>query len=121
VIAHMSYVMCDRCGNPADCADDAKEARKLAKAQGYVRLGANRNGEDLCRQCAQKEGIGREPEPEPEGWLCPACGSMMYEARLLKGYPKTGPESKRRTCALHGPSGQFRHIATDRKAKNVVS
>ena len=46
--------------------------------------------------------------------LCPACRSMMYPARLLKGYPKQGPESERLTCALHGPLGQFRHIASDR-------
>ena len=45
---------------------------------------------------------------------CPACGAMMYEARLLKGYPKTGPGSERLTCALHGPRGQFRHIEGDR-------
>jgi hypothetical protein len=48
-------------------------------------------------------------------WLCPACGSAMYLARQLKGYPKTGEGSERRTCALHGPLGQFHHIATDRK------
>jgi hypothetical protein len=39
----------------------------------------------------------------------------MYPARLLKGYPKDGPESERPTCALHGPRGRFRHIASDRK------
>lgn len=38
---------------------------------------------------------------------------MMYEARMLKGYPKAGAESKRLTCAVHGQHGQFRHIATD--------
>jgi len=47
--------------------------------------------------------------------LCPACGGGMYPARLLKGYPKRGPSSARMTCALHGPQGQFRHIARDRK------
>jgi hypothetical protein len=40
---------------------------------------------------------------------------MMYEARLLKGYPKTGKGSRRLTCALHGPLGRFHHIAPDRK------
>lgn len=49
------------------------------------------------------------------GWLCPACGSVMFHARALKGYPKTGPDAERRTCALHGPLGEFHHIATDRK------
>lgn len=47
---------------------------------------------------------------------CPACGAMMYPARLLKGYDKTGKDADRLTCALHGPLGQFRHIATDRAA-----
>lgn len=45
---------------------------------------------------------------------CPACGSLMYPARLLKGYDKTGEAGDRPTCALHGPLGSFRHIATDR-------
>lgn len=49
------------------------------------------------------------------GWLCPACGAGMYPAKLLKGYDKTGPEADRPTCALHGPQGHFRHIATDRE------
>ena len=48
--------------------------------------------------------------------VCPACGSLLYEARMLKGYPKTGRGSKRLTCALHGPRGEFRHLASDRKA-----
>jgi hypothetical protein len=52
VIAHLSYVMCDACGNPAQPADDAREAREIAKAAGYVRLGAGRTAEDLCRNCA---------------------------------------------------------------------
>lgn len=46
--------------------------------------------------------------------LCPACGAMMYPARLLKGYDKSGRDAERPTCALHGPHGPFRHIATDR-------
>ena len=51
-------------------------------------------------------------------WLCPACGAMMYPARLLKGYDKTGDDAERPTCALHGPLGWFRHIATDRKRRS---
>jgi hypothetical protein len=39
---------------------------------------------------------------------------MMYRARLLKGYEKTGEGAERLTCALHGPLGQFRQIGTDR-------
>jgi hypothetical protein len=56
VIAHLSYVMCDRCGNPAEACDDAKEARELAKMQGFVRLGRGKTAEDLCRDCAVKAG-----------------------------------------------------------------
>lgn len=53
MIAHMSYVMCDRCGNPSELADNAKEARALARREGYLRIGAGRrDAEDLCRQCA---------------------------------------------------------------------
>ena len=52
--------------------------------------------------------------------LCPSCRSMMFEARLLKGYPKSGPGSKRLTCALHGPNGQFRHLGSDRRPKARV-
>lgn len=48
-------------------------------------------------------------------WLCPACGAMMYSARLLKGYDKTGKDANRPTCALHGPRGPFHHIGTDRQ------
>lgn len=48
------------------------------------------------------------------GLLCPACGAMMYRARLLKGYDATDYDPERLTCALHGPLGRFRHIATDR-------
>jgi hypothetical protein len=55
VIAHMSYVMCDRCGNAAECADDAKEARMLAGRQGFVRIGRGRTGEDVCPFCADKD------------------------------------------------------------------
>lgn len=49
VIAHMSYVMCDRCGNPAELADDAKEARAAARREGFVCAAL-----DLCRQCAAR-------------------------------------------------------------------
>jgi hypothetical protein len=48
MIARLSYVMCDECGNAAEPADDAKEARALAAGQGYKR----REGRDLCRRCA---------------------------------------------------------------------
>jgi len=53
---------------------------------------------------------------QSETWICPACGSAMYPARLLKGYDKIGDEADRPTCALHGPRGPFQHIATDRES-----
>lgn len=53
MIAHLSYVMCDGCGSPAEVADDAKEARRYAKRQGFVRV----DRRDLCREC--------KPNPEP--------------------------------------------------------
>jgi hypothetical protein len=54
-------------------------------------------------------------QSESVGWLCPACGAGMHPARLLKGYDQTDYDPDRRTCALHGPLGRFRHIASDRK------
>lgn len=47
MIAHLSYVMCDKCGNPFPPGDDAREARVLASAQGVERV----DGEDVCRNC----------------------------------------------------------------------
>jgi hypothetical protein len=46
-IRHLSYVACDRCGDPAQPGDDAEEARSIAHNEGYVR----RNREDLCPRC----------------------------------------------------------------------
>jgi hypothetical protein len=63
VIRHLSYVMCDRCGNQAVPYDDAKEARRYAIAEGYVRLkgyvrlDGRRIAEDVCRQCAEEAGL----------------------------------------------------------------
>jgi hypothetical protein len=48
MIARLSYVMCDSCGTAAPAADDAEEARALARAEGFVR----RDRRDLCRNCA---------------------------------------------------------------------
>lgn len=45
----------------------------------------------------------------------------MYLARLLKGYPKTGKEGGRMTCALHGPRGRFRHLGSDRKPRDAAA
>lgn len=50
MIAHLSYVMCDRCGNPASTVGDgAKEARRVAAREGFVR----HDGEDLCPWCVR--------------------------------------------------------------------
>lgn len=51
MIAHMSYVMCDRCGNPAGIADEYKEARAIAKRQGYRRVVVDGAVADLCKAC----------------------------------------------------------------------
>lgn len=48
MIAHLSYVMCDICGDPAEVAEEATEARRLAKRSGYVRTD---DGQDLCKDC----------------------------------------------------------------------
>ena len=47
MIAHLSYVLCDFCGNPGPCGDDAQEARAEATAAGYTR----ENGKDRCPSC----------------------------------------------------------------------
>jgi hypothetical protein len=52
VIAHLSYVMCDGCANPAEVSDDAQEARAVAKRQGFVRTD---DGRDLCPNCVNSE------------------------------------------------------------------
>jgi hypothetical protein len=47
------YVMCDLCGNPAEIVTDgAPAARKLAKAEGFIRRRIKGQVFDLCKQCA---------------------------------------------------------------------
>ena len=46
-IAHLTYVRCDRCGNPAQPGDDAREARVIARREGFQRL----DGQDVCTRC----------------------------------------------------------------------
>ncbi|HET7455427.1 MAG TPA: hypothetical protein VFJ76_07900 [Solirubrobacterales bacterium] len=55
MIARLSYVMCDECGNPGAPADNAREARAEARRQGFVRI----DGRDLCKECKPK------PQSEP--------------------------------------------------------
>lgn len=46
----MSFVRCDRCGNPGPMAEDAKEARQAGRVEGFKRCGT----EDVCRFCVAK-------------------------------------------------------------------
>lgn len=61
MIAHLSYVMCDECGDPAEAiGEGAKAAREIARAQGYVRTD---DGRDLCWRCVAA--IEQAPLPDP--------------------------------------------------------
>jgi hypothetical protein len=46
-IARLSYVRCDCCGDAAQPADDAREARQLARFEGFT----CRPAVDLCSRC----------------------------------------------------------------------
>lgn len=52
MISHFSYVTCDRCGSPGPEADNAKEARLLARRQAGFRTRGGKNAYDLCSLCA---------------------------------------------------------------------
>lgn len=64
-IRHLSYVVCDVCGDPAEAVDGAKEARKEARRQGYVRI----DGRDLC--------IRHRPDSEAAKKARAELGRMM--------------------------------------------
>lgn len=53
MIRSACYVACDRCnGNPAQIStDDARDARVIARSEGYIRTLAD---EDVCPPCAGK-------------------------------------------------------------------
>jgi hypothetical protein len=51
MIYHLSYVVCDRCGHPAQPGDDAKEARVIAHNEGYDHRPWNSRWKDLCGPC----------------------------------------------------------------------
>lgn len=55
MIARLSYVMCDRCGNPAQECDDAREAREAAKREGFIRIWVNGRLQDICGVCSTQE------------------------------------------------------------------
>lgn len=56
MIAYLSYVRCDRCGNPAQPAE-AGQARLVARREGFKRI----NRQDLCRSCQPV--VPEEPQP----------------------------------------------------------
>jgi hypothetical protein len=43
-IKHLSYAMCDICSDPAECGDNAAEAREFARCAGWKRVGKR----DIC-------------------------------------------------------------------------
>lgn len=58
-IEHLSYVMCDGCGNPAEAVSEGhREARRAARAERFVRI----DGNDWCPDCASVQ--PREQEKE---------------------------------------------------------
>lgn len=47
-ISTLVYVMCDRCGDPAEAVPyGSKEARSVAKEEGWKRV----KGKDVCPRC----------------------------------------------------------------------
>ncbi len=67
MIAHLSYVRCDCCGDPAQPGDNAREARQIAKWEGFIyRLAVDLCGD--CKQpghqrCAYAAAFGELPDP----------------------------------------------------------
>lgn len=53
MIARMSYLACDRCGNPGPFGDSPKECRAEGRREGWVRVSVDhgRRHEDLCSRC----------------------------------------------------------------------
>ncbi len=48
MIRRLSYVACDICGGfPAQPGDDHKDARAIARGEGYAR----KDGRDICPNC----------------------------------------------------------------------
>lgn len=52
MIRRLSYVACDKCGDPAQPGFGAKEARGIARYEGFECDGKG----DLCAECAGKKG-----------------------------------------------------------------
>lgn len=60
MIAHLSYVLCDRCGAAGSLGDSAAEARLLARRAGWERRNWNKRLKDVCPAC-----VSRSPQVEP--------------------------------------------------------
>lgn len=57
-IRHLSYVACDRCGDPAQpSAENAEGARGVARGEGYRRVAGNTatENQDVCRKCLRAD------------------------------------------------------------------
>lgn len=65
MISRLSYVHCDRCGNPAEVADNAEEARVIARGQGFIQI----DGKDVCWRCNPDSGRCVTCGIRPENWL----------------------------------------------------
>lgn len=60
MIARACYVMCDACGWPAPVATEgSKEARQLAKDQGFTRS----KGSDYCLDCSDRRLAAKNQKP----------------------------------------------------------
>jgi hypothetical protein len=79
----LSYVMCDRCGAPADPADEVAEARAIARRAGFIRAAAGRRRYDICKACSESKG-------------CQICGRSGGELSE-NGCPSCGPEAEVRS------------------------
>jgi len=54
MIAHLSYVVCDRCGERGPYGLNATQARALAERDGFIRRPWNTRIKDLCPGCVKR-------------------------------------------------------------------
>src|SRR5690348_16303196 len=85
MIAHLTYVRCDRCGNPAQPADDAPAARRVASREGFER----RDSVDICPSCqlVEAEPVTEEATPRTitRSWLAAADSAGGRSAGAANG------------------------------------
>jgi hypothetical protein len=88
-IGRLSYVICDECGDPAQPADDSKEARQQARIEGYATSTPRKTDTDhlIRRDYGRADYCWRhrpdrpihceEPASFMAGgyWFCKTCGS----------------------------------------------